>query len=198
MTSWLIVGLGNPGREYEGNRHNVGFMAVDALADAYGSGAWKTSFQSELRSASIDGLSVLLQKPQTYMNLSGESVGAAMRYYKIPLENIIVLHDELDIPAISVRIKQGGGNGGHNGLRSIDQHCGQNYWRIRIGIGHPGDKDRVTGHVLNDFTREENENLQPVLKALAKHFGLMFDEQSSKLLKLLPQPEIKKETENGL
>lgn len=198
MTTWLIAGLGNPGREYARHRHNIGFMAVDALAEKYGSGSWKNVFQSQIHSATINGVNVLLQKPQTYMNLSGEAVGAAMRFYKIALENIIVLHDELDIPFLNVRIKQGGGNGGHNGLKSIDQHCGANYWRMRLGIGHPGDKNMVTGHVLNNFNATEEPMVEELLTSLTADFGLMLDGQSAKLAsKLAPKVE-KKEEKDGI
>lgn len=199
MTTWLIAGLGNPGREYAQNRHNVGFMAVDALADKYGSGAWKNVFQSQVHSATIDGQNVLLQKPQTYMNLSGEAVGACARFYKIPVENIIAIHDELDIPAMTARIKQGGGNGGHNGLKSIDQHVGNNYWRIRLGIGHPGDKEMVTGHVLNDFSKDEWPDVEKMLQGLAKEFGLMFEGGAGKLAAAISKKEEKvKEEKDGI
>jgi PTH1 family peptidyl-tRNA hydrolase len=199
MTTWLIAGLGNPGREHAQNRHNVGFMAVDALAEKYGSGAWKNVFQSQVHSATIDGQNVLLQKPQTYMNLSGEAVGACARFYKIPVENIIAIHDELDIPAMTVRIKQGGGNGGHNGLKSIDQHVGNNYWRIRLGIGHPGDKEMVTGHVLNDFSKDEWPDVEKMLQGLAKEFGLMFEGGANKLAAAISKKEEKvKEEKDGI
>jgi PTH1 family peptidyl-tRNA hydrolase len=181
MTEWLIVGLGNPGHEYEQNRHNIGFMALDAIADEFGTGGEKNAFQSVMRSATIHGKQVLLQKPQTFMNLSGEAVGAAARFFKIPIENVIALHDELDIASGVVRIKQGGGSGGHNGIKSIDQHLGNNYWRVRLGIGHPGDKERVTGHVLGNFTNEELDWVEPLLKKLANNFTLMFSGQAAKL-----------------
>jgi PTH1 family peptidyl-tRNA hydrolase len=194
MTEWLIVGLGNPGREYELNRHNIGFLAVDQLVEKYGSGNDKNAFQSVVRSGSIDGTSVLFLKPQTYMNLSGEAVGAAARFYKIPIENIIVLHDELDLAASTIRIRQGGGSAGHNGLKSIDQHAGNNFWRIRMGIGHPGDKDRVTGHVLGNFHDDEFKWLEPLLKTLTDNFPLMLSGQSAKLAsKFTPAPAPKKE-----
>lgn len=181
MTEWLIVGLGNPGREYEMNRHNIGFLAVDQLVEKYGSGNDKNAFQSVVRSGFINGTPVLFVKPQTYMNLSGEAVGAAARFYKVPPENVIVLHDELDLAASTIRIRQGGGSAGHNGLKSIDQHFGNNFWRIRMGIGHPGDKDRVTGHVLGNFRDEEFEWLEPLLLTLADNFALMLNGQSAKL-----------------
>lgn len=195
MTEWLIVGLGNPGREYERNRHNIGFMAIDALADQFGTGAEKNAYKSLIRSATIHGKQVLLQKPQTYMNLSGEAVGAAARFFKIPVENIILLHDELDIPAATIRIKQGGGSGGHNGIKSTDQHVGNNTWRIRLGIGHPGDKDRVTGHVLGNFTNDELDWVEPMLKTLSNNFTLMLNGQSAKLASLFKLQ--KTEEKNG-
>lgn len=181
MTEWLITGLGNPGREYELNRHNIGFLAVDQLADKYGQGNEKSAFKGLVQSGSINGISVLFLKPQTFMNLSGESVGAAMRFYKIPIENVIVLHDELAIDSGVVRIKQGGGHAGHNGLKSIDQHAGNNYWRIRMGIGHPGEKHRVTGHVLGNFSNNEYDWLEPMLKTLTDNFPLMLKGQSATL-----------------
>lgn len=180
MTEWLIVGLGNPGREYELNRHNIGFMAVDNLGETYGQGNEKAGFKGIVRTASIAGTSALLLKPQTYMNLSGESVGACARFYKIPLENVIVLHDELDLQAGTVKIKQGGGHAGHNGLKSIDQHLGNAYWRVRLGIGHPGDKNRVTGHVLGNFSDDEYAWLNPMMHTLTEHFPLLFKDQSAK------------------
>lgn len=183
MTEWLIAGLGNPGREYELNRHNIGFLAVDQLADKYGQGAEKSAFKGLVQSGSINGKAVLFLKPQTFMNLSGESVGAAMRFYKIPIENVIVLHDELDITAGTVKIKQGGGHAGHNGLKSIDQHAGNNYWRMRLGIGHPGEKHRVTGHVLGNFTHDEMDWLEPMLLDLVDNFPLMLNGQSAQLAK---------------
>lgn len=180
MTEWLIVGLGNPGREYELNRHNIGFMAVDNLGEVFGQGNEKSSFQGLIRSAIIQGTSAMLLKPQTYMNLSGESVGACARFYKIPVERVIVMHDELDIAAGTVKVKQGGGHAGHNGLKSIDQHFGNNYWRVRLGIGHPGEKHRVTGHVLGNFTDEELTWVDPMMRTLTENFALLFKGQSAK------------------
>ncbi len=198
MTPWLIVGLGNPGRDYAQNRHNIGFMAADALADKYGVGGWKNLFQSQIHSATIDGATVFLQKPQTYMNLSGEAVGAAMRYYKIPVENVIVIHDEIDLPFHTARIKQGGGSGGHNGLKSIDQHCDKNYWRIRLGVGHPGDKDRVSDHVLSDFSKDEHAELEDWLQDLTARFPLMLQGQATQLAGILTKKETVKEEKDGI
>lgn len=164
----LLVGLGNPGEKYKRHRHNVGFMTVDAIADAHRFGPARSKFQGDLREGEIGGEKILALKPQTYMNVSGQSVGAAMRFYKLTPADVIVFHDELDLTAGKVKVKQGGGNAGHNGLRSIDEHIGNDFRRVRIGIGHPGDKDRVTGHVLGDFAKADYDWLDPLLGAMAK------------------------------
>jgi PTH1 family peptidyl-tRNA hydrolase len=172
----LICGLGNPGSEYAKNRHNVGFMAVDQIADEYGIGPFKSKYQGEFAEGRIGAHKVALLKPQTFMNNSGQSVAAAAKFYKIPPEKIIVFFDDLDLEPGKTRAKKGGGNAGHNGLKSIDAHIGTpEYWRVRIGIGHPGDKARVTGHVLGDFAKADGEWLERLLKALAKHLPLMLD-----------------------
>lgn len=167
---FLLVGLGNPGSGYKGNRHNVGFMAADEIVRRHNFSSWKNRFNGEFCEGNIDGEKVLALKPQTYMNNSGQSVQAAVSFYKILLQNVIVLHDELDLPIGKVKAKTGGGAGGHNGLRSIDAHCGQEYVRIRIGIGHPGHKDLVTGFVLSDFSKTEKEILDPELEDIAYAF----------------------------
>jgi peptidyl-tRNA hydrolase, PTH1 family len=151
----LIVGLGNPGPKYARNRHNIGFLALDAMARRWNAKDWKPKFQGEVTGITVDGKKVLLLKPQTYMNESGRSVGEAMRFHKIPLGHIWVFHDELDLAPAKLRAKLGGGNAGHNGLRSISAHCGNDYPRIRMGIGHPGNKDAVHSYVLNDFAKSE-------------------------------------------
>lgn len=186
----LLVGLGNPGPEYALTRHNIGFMAVDALADA---ARFTSKFQGETTQLTIEGEKVILLKPMTYMNLSGKSVQAAMAFYKIAPENVIVLHDELDLPLGKIRIKLGGGANGHNGLKDIDQMIGQNYWRIRLGIGHPGMKEQVHGHVLGRFTSGEMDEVAKVLGALVKHLP-QFWQRSPEMLatkvaaELNPQP----------
>ncbi|HNR76581.1 MAG TPA: aminoacyl-tRNA hydrolase [Parvularculaceae bacterium] len=164
----LLVGLGNPGEKYKNHRHNVGFMAVDAIADAHRFGAARSKFQGELREGEIDGGKAIALKPQTYMNESGRAVGAAMRFFKLSPADVIVFHDELDLAAGKIKVKCGGGNAGHNGLRSIDEHIGNDFRRVRIGIGHPGDKARVTGHVLGDFAKADCDWLNPLLAAIAK------------------------------
>ncbi|PQA86782.1 aminoacyl-tRNA hydrolase [Hyphococcus luteus] len=163
----LLVGLGNPGDKYARHRHNVGFMAVDAIADAAGFSPARSKFQGELREGLLGGEKTLILKPQTYMNDSGRSVGEAARFYKIAPEDIVVFYDELDLAPGKIRMKTGGGAAGHNGIRSIDAHIGNNFRRVRIGIGHPGDKSRVTGHVLGDFSKTDQDWLGPMLEAIA-------------------------------
>lgn len=174
---WLIVGLGNPGPSYARNRHNAGFMALDTVADETQAGAWKAKYKSELANATIAGQACLLAKPQTFMNLSGESVQAIMGFHKIPPANLLVLHDELDLPLGKLRLKQGGGHGGHNGLRSIDGAIGREYWRLRIGIGHPRDtedKREVHDWVLSNFSPEERTRMNTVSSEIARHLPLFF------------------------
>mgnify|MGYP005811745449 CR=1 FL=1 len=169
----LFVGLGNPGRAYARNRHNIGFMAVDAIAEAGRFPPFRSRFQGLASEAPLGRDRVILLKPQTYMNESGRSVGEAMRFYKIPPADIVVFHDELDLAPGRVRIKTGGGNAGHNGLRSISEHVGNDYRRVRIGIGHPGDKDRVHGHVLSDFGKSEGAWVDTLCAAIAANAGLL-------------------------
>jgi len=163
----LIAGLGNPGPKYENNRHNVGFMAADAIARRHSFSPWSKKFHGLIAEGRIGGEKVLIVKPQTFMNLSGQSVGEAMRFHKLALSDLIVLYDELDLAPAKVRVKTGGGAGGHNGIRSIDAHCGKEYRRVRIGIGHPGIKEMVTHHVLGDFAKADREWLDPLIDAIA-------------------------------
>lgn len=164
----LIVGLGNPGADYKNHRHNVGFMAVDAIARANGFSSWSRKFQGEVSEGRLGTEKVLLLKPLTFMNVSGQSVAAAAHFYKLTEADIIVIHDELDLDPGRCKVKTGGGNGGHNGLKSIDAHIGKDYKRLRIGIGHPGHKDRVNPHVLGDFSKADQVWLEPLLDAIAK------------------------------
>ncbi|MFC3118621.1 aminoacyl-tRNA hydrolase [Jhaorihella thermophila] len=163
----MFAGLGNPGAKYARNRHNVGFMAVDRIAEDHGFGPWKSRFHSLVAEGRLGREKVLLLKPQTYMNLSGQAVGEAMRFYKLSPEDVIVFHDELDLAPGKVRVKQGGGHAGHNGLRSIHQHIGDAYGRVRIGIGHPGRKELVSGYVLHDFSRADEDWLGDVLRGIS-------------------------------
>ncbi len=163
----LIAGLGNPGPKYAGNRHNIGFMAADLLARRHNFSPWQKKFSGEICEGLLDGEKAVLIKPQTFMNNSGQPVGEAMRFYKLEPSNLIVIYDELDLVAGKLRVKTGGGSGGHNGIRSIDQHCGKDYRRVRLGIGHPGDKDKVLNHVLGDFAKSDKVWLEPFLDAVA-------------------------------
>ncbi len=163
----LWVGLGNPGAHYAMHRHNVGFMAVDAIAEVHGFAAPAKKFQGWVQEGRVGGAKVLLLKPATFMNDSGRSVGDAMRFYKLEPDALTVFHDELDLAPMKVKVTQGGGTAGHTGLRSIGQHLGPDFRRVRIGIGHPGHKDRVTGHVLGNYAKTEIEPLSDLLGAVA-------------------------------
>lgn len=164
----LIVGLGNPGEEHARNRHNVGFMAVDRIAHAHGFPAWRKRFQGFVAEGEIGGQKCLLLKPQTYMNESGRSVAEAVRFLKIPIGDVIVIYDEIDLVPGKLKAKTGGGNAGHNGLRSISAHLENDYQRVRIGVGHPGSKDAVAHYVLNDFAKSEREWVAAMLDAIAE------------------------------
>ncbi len=177
---WLLVGLGNPGAKYKDNRHNVGFMAIDAIADRFSIGPFKAKYQGQLAEGRIGDQKVALLKPETYMNESGRSVGAAAKFYKIDPDHIIAFHDELDLAPAKIRVKTGGGNAGHNGLRSMDAHLGTpNYIRVRLGIGHPGDKDRVHGYVLGDFSKAEQVWLDPYLEEIGRQAELLITGKDS-------------------
>ena len=180
----LIVGLGNPGAEYDDTRHNVGFMALDALATHYEMGPWKKKFKGLLSTSSSKDF--LLLKPLTFMNLSGEAVLEAIQFHKIAPKDVIVFHDDLDVPPGSVKIKQGGGSGGHNGIKSIDAQIGQDYWRVRIGIGHPGMKgDVVTNYVLSSFAKADQLWLSPLLNALVGGFDNMLKSDTESYLSFI-------------
>ncbi|MDJ0977674.1 MAG: aminoacyl-tRNA hydrolase [Erythrobacter sp.] len=165
MQIW--VGLGNPGAKYALNRHNVGFMVVDAIAEVHGFGPEQKKFAGSVREGRIGTEKILLLKPATFMNESGRSVGEAMRFYKLDLSDLTVFHDELDLAPFKVKVKQGGGTAGHNGLRSIDRHLGSDFRRVRVGIGHPGHKDRVSGYVLGNYAKAEIDLLADMIGAMA-------------------------------
>ena len=172
----LWVGLGNPEPGMARHRHNIGFMAVDEIASRHGFAPWRSRFKGQYTEGRVGLARVMLLKPMTYMNLSGESVQAAASFYKIEPDCITAFHDELDLAPGKVRVKKGGGNAGHNGLRSMDRHLGTpDYWRVRLGIGHPGDKARVTGHVLGDFAKVDKDWLDPLLDVVAGAAGLLAD-----------------------
>ncbi len=169
----IFAGLGNPGEKYRNNRHNVGFMAADAIARRHDFSPWSKKFGALVADGMLGGEKVLLVKPHTFMNLSGQSVGEAMRFYKLAPADLVVFYDELDLAPGKVRIKTGGGHGGHNGIKSLDAHCGKDYRRVRIGIGHPGQKEFVTPHVLGDFAKADAAWLDPLLDAVGEHAGLL-------------------------
>lgn len=182
---WLVVGLGNPGSKYERNRHNVGFMAVDAISnDPASFPPFKAKFQGKLSEGRIGSTKILLLKPETYMNNSGQSVAAAANFYKIEADHIIVLHDELDLKPGEVRVKKGGGNAGHNGLKSMQAHLGTpDFWRMRIGIGHPGEKDMVSNYVLSDFAKADQTWLDVLLQGVDKYAAKLTDDGPESFVK---------------
>lgn len=174
---WLLVGLGNPGDKYAKNRHNIGFMAIDELADNHMFPPFQSKFEGLKAEKNLSNQKVILLKPTTYMNNSGKSVKAAARFFKIEPERIVIFHDELDLAPGKIKIRKGGGNAGHNGLKSIQAHLGTpDFWRVRMGIGHPGDKNRVHGYVLSDFAKSDQEWLATLNGALSRHIDLLLDE----------------------
>jgi len=178
----LFVGLGNPGAKYARNRHNIGFMALDRVASDHGFAPWRGKFQGQLSEGRLGSEKVILLKPETFMNLSGQSVGEAMRFYKLDSTDITVFHDEIDLAPAKVRVKAGGGHAGHNGLRSIHSHIGPHYDRVRLGVGHPGHKDAVPGYVLRDFPKADEDWLDDVLRGLSDGAPHLADGDSGKFL----------------
>lgn len=164
---FLLAGLGNPGRDYARNRHNIGFMAVDEIVRRHDFAGWRAKFQGELAPGFVDGEKVLALKPMTYMNRSGGSVAEAAKFFKVPPERVFVFYDELDLAPGKLRVKKGGGHGGHNGVRDVIAHLGADFWRVRLGIGHPGRKELVHGYVLHDFAKADADWLGPLLDAVA-------------------------------
>ncbi|MGR3659918.1 MAG: aminoacyl-tRNA hydrolase [Paracoccaceae bacterium] len=162
----LFVGLGNPGPKYAMNRHNVGFMAVDRIAEDHGFAPWRSKFQGKITEGRLGDEKIILLKPETFMNLSGQSVGEAMRFYKLDSTDITVFHDEIDLAPGKCRVKDGGGHAGHNGLRSMHQHLSPHYSRVRIGVGHPGHKDHVPGYVLHDFSKADHDWLDDLIRGI--------------------------------
>jgi PTH1 family peptidyl-tRNA hydrolase len=182
MSVKLFVGLGNPGEKYAGNRHNVGFMALDAIAKEHDFGPWKKRFQGAVSELQTPAFKVVLLKPATYMNESGRAVGEAMRFYKLTPADVTVFHDELDLEPGKLRVKTGGGHAGHNGLRSIAAHIGPEFRRVRIGIGHPGDKAKVSGYVLSDFAKADQDWLDATLTGIAKAATKLVEGQDAPFL----------------
>ena len=171
----LWVGLGNPGPQYALHRHNVGFMAADTIAEVHSFGPVQKKFSGWMQDGRVGSQRVILLKPATFMNESGRAVSEALRFYKLGIDALTVFHDELDLAPFKVKVKQGGGTAGHNGLRSIDKHLGPEFRRVRIGIGHPGHKERVTGHVLGNFAKNEHDDLADMLGAIAAEAGRLAD-----------------------
>jgi PTH1 family peptidyl-tRNA hydrolase len=193
---WLIAGLGNPGSKYAKNRHNIGFRAADTLHEKFGFPAWKKKFQAEIAEGLVPGAGerVLLIKPQTYMNLSGEAVQAATSFYKIAPDNVLVFHDELDLIPGKVKVKQGGGAGGHNGISSIDDHIGKDYWRVRLGIGHPGvhepnKGELVSNYVLSDFAKADEAWVADLMDRIADAFPRFITDGHEKFMTALHQKD---------
>lgn len=199
---YLFVGLGNPGREYELNRHNVGFMCIDEILKSYGFPSEKSKFSGFLSEGRIDHEKVYLFKPLAYMNRSGKPVAEAAKFFKIPTDHIIVFHDDLDLTPGKIRVKQGGGHGGHNGLRDLDAHLGSDYWRVRIGIGRPLHQGAVTSYVLSDFSKEDHVWFDPLLSAIADEAQLLCqsnpEDFGAKIMQMLPPPPSKKESSHGI
>jgi PTH1 family peptidyl-tRNA hydrolase len=190
----LLVGLGNPGSEYARNRHNIGFMAVDEIVRRHGFGAWRKRFQAETAEGTLGGERVLALKPQTYMNESGRAVGEAMRFYNLDPEDVVVLHDEIDLPPAKVRVKTGGGSAGNNGIRSIDAHIGNDYHRVRLGVGKLEVKGMAHVHVLGDFSKADRLWLEPLMETIGDNAPLLAAHdfatfQNKVHLALNPEPE---------
>jgi PTH1 family peptidyl-tRNA hydrolase len=189
----IFVGLGNPGAKYANNRHNIGFMALDEIASEHGFAPWRSKFQAQVSEGRLGADKVVLIKPETFMNLSGQSVGEAMRFYKLEPSDVIVFHDELDLAPGKCRVKTGGGHAGHNGLRSIHQHIGEAYHRVRLGIGHPGHKDRVAGYVLSDFAKAEQEWLDGLMRGIGKGAAKLADGDNAAFMNALALARPQKE-----
>jgi PTH1 family peptidyl-tRNA hydrolase len=180
---WLFAGLGNPGDKYANNRHNIGFLAIDEIADRYGFPPFRSKFQGQVSEGKIGGKKIVLLKPQTYMNNSGQSVAPAAKFYKLPPEQIIVFYDEIELEPGKIRVKQGGGNAGHNGLRSMDDHLpSKEYWRVRMGVGRPEHGD-VADYVLGNFSKGVEKNLaNELVKNAAEHVALLLEEKDSEFM----------------
>jgi len=193
----LIAGLGNPGPQYALNRHNAGFLLADAIHGAHGFGPWRARFNGLIAEGMLAGRKTYLLKPQTYMNLSGDSVGPALRFFKLPLSALVVAHDEIDLAAGKLKVKTGGGDAGQNGLRSITAALGPDYRRVRIGVGHPGEKYKVSGHVLQNFSKDDMTWLEPLLGAMAEAAPLLAADDDAgfmtKVALLTQPPKPKKE-----
>ncbi|MCA8929880.1 MAG: aminoacyl-tRNA hydrolase [Alphaproteobacteria bacterium] len=181
----LLVGLGNPGAKYAATRHNIGFRLLDAIAAHHHAPAWRARFNGAFSELFLDGRKVLLLKPQTFMNESGRSVAPALKYHNLSIEDAIVFYDELDLTPGKVRVRHGGGLAGHNGLRSINAHCGPNFWRVRVGIGHPGRPEKVAGYVLHPFAKADEAWLDPLLDEVPRLLPFLLDNQDGEFMNRL-------------
>ena len=193
----VLVGLGNPEAKYKLNRHNVGFMTIDSIVANYKLAPYKTKFQSQIITKKINNTPVIFSKPQTFMNLSGKSIGNILNFYKLKCENVIVIHDDLDLNLGTVKTKIGGSSGGHNGLKSLDSIIGKNYRRLRIGIGHPGDKTLVNNYVLGDFSKSENVIINILIKNISLNFDKIITKKENNLSQLLAE-NISYKEKNGI
>ena len=193
----VLVGLGNPEAKYKMNRHNVGFMTIDSIVANYKLAPYKTKFQSQIVTKKINDTPVIFSKPQTFMNLSGKSIGNILNFYKLKCENVIVIHDDLDLSVGTVKTKIGGGSGGHNGLKSLDSIIGKNYRRLRIGIGHPGDKTLVNNYVLGDFSKSEDVIINILIKNITLNFDKIIKNKEDNLSQLLAE-NISYKEKNGI
>ena len=193
----VLVGLGNPEAKYKLNRHNVGFMTIDSIVANYKLAPYKTKFQSQIITKKINDTPIIFSKPQTFMNLSGKSIGNILNFYKLKCENVIVIHDDLDLNLGTVKTKIGGSSGGHNGLKSLDSIIGKNYRRLRIGIGHPGDKTLVNNYVLGDFSKSENYIINILIKNITLNFDKIIKNKEDNLSQLLAE-NISYKEKNGI
>tara|TARA_B110000483_G_scaffold49392_1_gene61455 strand:+ start:727 stop:1314 length:588 start_codon:yes stop_codon:yes gene_type:complete len=193
----VLVGLGNPEAKYKLNRHNVGFMTIDSIVANYKLAPYKTKFQSQIITKKINDTPIIFSKPQTFMNLSGKSIGNILNFYKLKCENVIVIHDDLDLNLGIVKTKIGGSSGGHNGLKSLDSIIGKNYRRLRIGIGHPGDKTLVNNYVLGDFSKSENVIINILIKNISLNFDKIITKKEDNLSQLLAE-NISYKEKNGI
>ncbi len=178
----LLVGLGNPGSGYINNRHNLGFMTADSIVARHNLGAWRTKFQGQFAQGQLGSDKVVVLKPATFMNESGRSVSEAMSFYKLELEDVIVFYDEIELAPGKIRVKKGGGHAGHNGIRSLVAHIGEAFWRVRMGVGHPGQKDRVSGYVLQDFAKADEAWVTALVDASADATPLLVDGEDNRFM----------------
>lgn len=178
----LLVGLGNPGKGYANNRHNIGFMAVDAIAARHGLSDWRVKFQAHVAEGTVGGEKVLALKPMTFMNESGRAVGEALRFYKLTAADVIVMYDEMELAPGKTRVKQGGGSAGHNGIKSLDSHIGADFWRVRLGVGHPGEKSKATGYVLQDFSKADQPWVKALIEAVADRVPLLIADDANRFM----------------